>query len=303
MSNPTSNFGWQMPTATDLVTDLPADFEVFGQAVDTDLADLNGGTTGQVLSKTSGTDLDFTWVDPTAGDITGVTAGTGISGGGTSGDVTVTNSMATAIDAKGDLIAGTGDDAFSRLAIGANDTVLTADSSEATGLKWAAVGGGSTLAQIATGSLTSGTSLSLTSLTSYDTLVLQIIGFQWATSNEIVRLTINSSSSASYNFLAYGIDAAGGSHTSTAGATSFAVTQSTAVRDNPAGVSTFITLTNCKKVGFTNLNWVTAYERSSNERFTSASGIFTEASAVTSIEFFTTASHTFSAGTYILWGG
>jgi hypothetical protein len=38
MSNPTSNFGWQMPTATDLVTDLPADFEVFGQAVDTDLA-------------------------------------------------------------------------------------------------------------------------------------------------------------------------------------------------------------------------------------------------------------------------
>jgi hypothetical protein len=36
MANPTTNFGWQMPTATDLVTDLPADFEVFGQAVDTD---------------------------------------------------------------------------------------------------------------------------------------------------------------------------------------------------------------------------------------------------------------------------
>ena len=65
MSNPTSNFGWQMPTATDLVTDLPADFEVFGQAVDTDLADLNGGTTGQILSKTSATDLDFTWINPT----------------------------------------------------------------------------------------------------------------------------------------------------------------------------------------------------------------------------------------------
>jgi hypothetical protein len=57
MTNPTSNFGWQMPTPTDLVTDLPADFEVFGQAVDTDFADLLGGTTGQVLSKTSATDL------------------------------------------------------------------------------------------------------------------------------------------------------------------------------------------------------------------------------------------------------
>ena len=53
-----------MPTPTDLVTDLPADFEVFGQAVDTDFQDLLGGTTGQVLSKTSNTDLDFTWTDP-----------------------------------------------------------------------------------------------------------------------------------------------------------------------------------------------------------------------------------------------
>jgi len=52
-----------MPTPTDLVTDLPADFEVFGQAVDTDFVDLLGGTTGQVLSKTSNTDLDFTWIE------------------------------------------------------------------------------------------------------------------------------------------------------------------------------------------------------------------------------------------------
>jgi hypothetical protein len=89
MTNPTSNFNWIMPEPTSLVTDLPADFEVFGQAVDTDLADLLGGTTGQVLSKTSATDLAFTWVDANPGDITGVTAGTGLSGGGTSGTVTL----------------------------------------------------------------------------------------------------------------------------------------------------------------------------------------------------------------------
>lgn len=82
------------------------------------------------------------WVAYGAGDITGVTAGTGISGGGTSGTVTITNSMATAIDAKGDLIAGTGDDAFSRLAVGSNGQVLTADSTAATGLKWATAGAG-----------------------------------------------------------------------------------------------------------------------------------------------------------------
>jgi hypothetical protein len=89
MTNPTSNFGWLMPTPTDLVTDLPADFEVFGQAVDTDFADLLGGTTGQVLSKTSATDLAFTWVTAEIGDITEVTAGTGLTGGGTSGAITL----------------------------------------------------------------------------------------------------------------------------------------------------------------------------------------------------------------------
>ena len=63
MANPTTYFGWVMPTATDLVTDLPADFNVFGQGVDTSMQDLLGGTTGQVLSKASNTDMDFTWIE------------------------------------------------------------------------------------------------------------------------------------------------------------------------------------------------------------------------------------------------
>ena len=79
MSNPTTPFGWQMPTATDLVTDLPADFEVFGQAVATSMGDLLGGTSGQILAKNSNTDMDFTWIANDQGDITGITAGTGIT--------------------------------------------------------------------------------------------------------------------------------------------------------------------------------------------------------------------------------
>jgi hypothetical protein len=95
MTNPTTNFGWQMPTPTDLVTDLPADFEVFGQAVDTDFVDLLGGTTGQILSKTSNTDLDFTWITNDVGDITAVNVTAPITGGGTSGAVTIGINAAT----------------------------------------------------------------------------------------------------------------------------------------------------------------------------------------------------------------
>jgi hypothetical protein len=76
-----------MPTATDLVTDLPADFEVFGQAVATSMADLLGGTTGQILSKASNTNMDFTWITNDVGDITAITVTSPITGGGTSGSV------------------------------------------------------------------------------------------------------------------------------------------------------------------------------------------------------------------------
>ena len=107
MANPTSNFNWQMPTASDLVTDLPADFEVFGQAVDTSLADLKGGTTDQVLAKNSNTDMDFKWV--------------------TSDDANaIQNSL---VDAKGDLIAASANDTPARLAVGNNGETLVADSS------------------------------------------------------------------------------------------------------------------------------------------------------------------------------
>jgi hypothetical protein len=78
-----------MPTPTDLVTDLPADFEVFGQAVATSLADLLGGTSGQILAKNSNTDMDFVWIANDQGDITGITASSPLTGGGTSGAVTV----------------------------------------------------------------------------------------------------------------------------------------------------------------------------------------------------------------------
>lgn len=116
----TTNFNFPTPADTDLVKDGASAIRSLGNSIDTAFVDLKGGTTGQVLSKASNTDLDFTWV---AQDDS--------------------NAIQNAIvDAKGDLISATAADTPARLAVGANNTVLTADSTTATGLKWAAAGGG-----------------------------------------------------------------------------------------------------------------------------------------------------------------
>jgi hypothetical protein len=138
------------------------------------------------------------WVASGAtGDIEGVTAGVGISGGGTSGTVTVTNSMATAIDAKGDLVPGTGADTFSRLAVGANGTVLTADSAEATGLKWAAASSGA-MTLISTATVTTPvTTITFNSIP--DTYTnLQILYTVYNPSGDFMRITFNNVNTNTY---------------------------------------------------------------------------------------------------------
>lgn len=79
------------------------------------------GTNGQVLTADSAQTLGVKWATP--------------AGGG----ALATDPLA---DAKGDLFAASGADAVGRLALGTNGHVLTADSTQALGVKWAAAGGG-----------------------------------------------------------------------------------------------------------------------------------------------------------------
>lgn len=67
MATTTTNFGWDIPQSTDLVKDGATAIAALGQDIDTAFVDLKGGTTGQVLAKASGTDLDFSWTTPSSG--------------------------------------------------------------------------------------------------------------------------------------------------------------------------------------------------------------------------------------------
>jgi hypothetical protein len=160
MSNPTSNFGWQMPTSTDLVTDLPADFEVFGQAVDTALMDLKGGTTGQVLKKNTNTDMDFVWSADAAG---------------------MTNPMTTT----GDTIYSSSGSTPARLGIGSTGQVLTV----AGGVpSWATpAGGGGKVLQVVS-AVTAATEIQNATSTYADTNVTATITPTSATSKILVMV-------------------------------------------------------------------------------------------------------------------
>jgi hypothetical protein len=196
----TTNFNWPTPADTDLVKDGAAAIRNLGDGVDTSLVDLKGGTTGQILSKASDTDMDFAFITPNVGDLTEVQAGTGISVADGTGPIPiVTNTVATEFDAKGDLVVGTGSDTFDRLAVGTDGYTLVADSVETTGLKWAApaVGGGMTLISETVASALS--SLSFSSLGSYKQLVLMYSGIRHSNNSSSFVVRLNNDSGSNYH--------------------------------------------------------------------------------------------------------
>ena len=93
----------------------------------------------------------------------------------------------TIVDAKGDIVAATAADTVARLAVGANDTVLTADSSTATGLKWAAAAAGGKVLQVVQG--TYSTEVTITNTNYTDTGLSATITPSSSTSKILVLTT------------------------------------------------------------------------------------------------------------------
>jgi len=156
----TPSFNWSTPDNTGLVKNGALDIRTLGNAIDTSMTDLLGGTTGQVLKKNSNTDMDFVWSSDASG---------------------MTNPMTTT----GDTIYSSSGSTPARLGIGSTGQVLTV----AGGVpSWATpAGGGGKVLQVVSVAYSTNKTIATTTFT--DTNLTLSITPTSATSKILVLVT------------------------------------------------------------------------------------------------------------------
>jgi len=270
----TTNFGWETPDDTDLVKDGAAAIRTALGGVDTSFVDLKGGTTGQVLAKASNTDLDFTWT----ADASGIPA--------------------TIFDAKGDIIAASAADTAARLAVGANDTVLTADSSTATGLKWATPASGGWTLNNTGGTTLSGATTTINSIpATYQSLDLVVQNFRPASDTDL-RMYFNGDTANRYQYV-----------TQESGNVSFGQANIMISGDTDAGAATsglsVTTITNYANTvtwkTVSNYSFTNYYLGTGTSAATITWGAYNQTGAITSLTLKPTSGN-FTSGTAYLYG-
>ena len=175
----TTNYNWETPDDTDLVKDGAAAIRTLGSSIDTTTKNLNPETTtGDIAYRSATANTNTRLAIGTAGQVLTVAAGV---------PSWATPTDQTPLTTKGDVFTFSTVDA--RLGVGANGTVLTADSAETTGLKWATPAGGGKVLQVVTATTTTFTSNATTTYS--DTTLTATITPTSATSTILVLVNQN----------------------------------------------------------------------------------------------------------------
>jgi hypothetical protein len=227
---------------------------------------------------------------------------------GTAIDTTVFNNASAAIaktivDAKGDIIAATAADTLSRLAVGANDTVLTADSSTATGLKWAAAGSSPNFALVNAGgtALSGSQTITISGLSGKNQICIGIDSASTTNTGSDISIRINGDTGSNYNIMAFKI-----ANTTISSTGSFFSSQQFDIGRIGTDASHYLMgtmiLDGCNAAGVKPMTFtgVVQFAGSGNESFV-GSGNYQGTSVVSSVSI-RSASGNFDGGTIYVWG-
>jgi len=187
----TTNYGWDTPDDTDLVKDGAAAIRTLGSSADTTVKNLNPETTtGDISYRSATANVNTRLALGTAGQVLRVNSGATAPEWATTADQ-------TPLTTKGDLFGF--DTADARIPVGTNGDILTADSTQSLGVKWAAPAAGGGMTSIASGSL-SGGQVDITTISgSYKNLQLVVRDFLPSTDGASLRLRLNNDTSNNYS--------------------------------------------------------------------------------------------------------
>jgi hypothetical protein len=300
MANPTSNYGWVLPTSTDLVTDLPADFDVALQGVDNTTKALNPETTlGDIAYRSATANTNTRLPIGTAGQVLGVSGGV---------PAWVTSADQTPLTTKGDLFTFTTVDA--RIGVGANDTVLETDSAQATGLKWAAptpVARNWSLLNSGGTALTGATTVTVSGISGKDNILIMVKGAGNTTVSTQYKFRFNADTGSNYYYAGNLI--IGGSTYDPLNFKSLemdardAITYGASSSDTSSKTNGFCFITGANSAGvkaFQVSGGGTPPAASSGQWLTNVGGYYNSATTISSISVVTSGSN-FSAGTVYVY--